>query len=124
MIETLQFMFRNASVKNATLYIVGATFGIILSDIIIDGWQGIARALKRFHCGFSYFIGIILILCYANAKGKVEGILEGTTKERNKWRNWYKRHKEKSQNMELNLKHQTHQCYSVRIVEDITTNSL
>lgn len=94
MIETLQFMFRNASVKNATIYIIGAILGIVLSDIVIDGWQGIAALSRDFVIVLPISIGIILIVYYANAKGKVEGILDGTTKERKKWINWYKRHKE------------------------------
>lgn len=94
MIKTLQFMVRNASAKNATIYIIGAILGIILSDIIIGGWQGIAALSSDFVVVLPISIGIILILCYANAKGKVEGILDGTAKERKRWRNWYKRHKE------------------------------
>lgn len=94
MIKTLQFMVRNASAKNATLYIIGAVLGIVLSDIIIDGWQGIAVLSRDFVVVFPISIAIILILCYAHAKGKVEGILDGTAKERKKWRTWYKRHKE------------------------------
>ncbi len=104
MIKTLQFMVRNASTKNATIYIIGATLGIVLSDIIIDGWQGIAALSSDFVVVFPISIGVILILCYANAKGKVEGILDGTAKERKKWRNWYKRHKEKIKEHEIEFK--------------------
>ena len=70
--KTLLFMIQNISVRNATLYIIGAILGIVLSDIIINGWQGIAELSREFIMAFPISIGIIFIILYINAKGKMD----------------------------------------------------
>ena len=94
MIKTLQFMIRNASVKNVTTYIIGAVLGVVISNTIFGGWPGIAEFSREFVVVFPFSIGIILMFSYTYSKGKMDGIVDGTATERKTWKAWYKRHQE------------------------------
>lgn len=108
--NTVQFMIRQFSITRFVLTVFAWVIGSLFAAFVVElfsNWTNMETTLHTYR-DVLLITGVLLCIgAYENAKGKIQGINEGTFNERETWTNWYKRHQEKIKEHKMEFKEPT-----------------